>query len=135
MFHLPWQNADPENTATWARYTSKLCSHCAASCCGLPVEVKATDLVRMGLIDEFSLEEDPKYIARRLMKKGLVEHFHAKTATFTLARRANGDCLFLDEAARRCTIYHNRPDTCRNHPGIGPRAGYCAFRIKTSALR
>ncbi|MFH0783490.1 MAG: YkgJ family cysteine cluster protein [Pseudomonadota bacterium] len=133
MLHLPKHNADLENTATWAKYSSKLCDHCSASCCNLPVEVKVCDLVRMALMDEFSLEEDPKFIARRLMKERLVEHFHARTATFTLARRANGDCIYLDSSTRRCTIYANRPDTCRNHPRIGPRAGYCAFRVKTPA--
>ena len=130
MLHIPRQNADLDNTATWAKYSPKLCHHCVASCCSLPVEVKAGDLVRMELVDEFSLQEDPKYLARRLMKQRLVDHFHARTATFTLARRANGDCIYLDSHSRRCTIYSSRPDTCRNHPGIGPRSGYCAFRTK-----
>jgi Fe-S-cluster containining protein len=130
MLHLPRQSANLDNTATWAKYSPKLCNHCAASCCSLPVEVKAGDLIRMELADEFSLQEDMKYIARRLMKERLVEHFHARTATFTLARRANGDCIFLDNGTRLCSIYANRPDTCRNHPGIGPRSGYCAFKAK-----
>ncbi|MBU1564162.1 MAG: YkgJ family cysteine cluster protein [Proteobacteria bacterium] len=130
MLHLPKQNADLENTRTWAKYSSKLCGHCVASCCSLPVEVKTEDLVRMQLIEEFSLQEDPKYIARRLIKERLVDHFHARTATFTLARRANGDCIYLDCSTRRCIIYFSRPDTCRNHPGIGPRSGYCAFKKK-----
>ncbi len=128
MLQLPRQNADLENTATWTKYSSKLCRYCTASCCSLPVEVKVEDLVRMKLIEEFFLEENPKYLARRLHKEGHIEHFHARTATFTLARRANGDCIYLGSSTRRCTIYADRPDTCRNHPGIGPRSGYCAFR-------
>lgn len=132
MLRLPRQNADLENTATWAKFSPKLCNHCSASCCSLPVEVKAGDLVRMALIDAFALTEDPKFIARKLMKERLVEHFHARTATFTLARQANGDCIYLDNVTRQCTIYANRPDTCRNHPRIGPRSGYCAFRMKIS---
>jgi len=130
MLHIPRQNADLDDTATWAKYFPKLCHHCAASCCSLPVEVKAGDLIRMDLMDEFSLQEDPKYLARKLKKQRLVDHFHARTATFTLARRANGDCIYLDNDSRRCTIYSSRPDTCRNHPGTGPRSGYCAFRMK-----
>ncbi len=126
---LPPQ-ADLDNTATWAKYSAKLCRYCAARCCTLPVEVKGPDLVRMGVIDAFDLEGDPKFIARRLMKEHLVDHFHARTATFTLARRASGDCIYLDGKTRRCTIYDRRPDTCRNHPQIGPRTGYCAFRLK-----
>ena len=89
-------------------------------------------LVRMELMDEFELEEDLKHTARRLMKQHLVEHFHSKTKTFTLARMASGDCLFLDSRTRRCTIYSQRPDTCRNHPQVGPRSGYCAFKQKVS---
>ncbi|MFO6369419.1 YkgJ family cysteine cluster protein, partial [Pseudomonas aeruginosa] len=46
----------------------------------------------------------------------------------TLTRMANGDCLYLDRKTRLCTIYARRPDTCRNHPRIGPRPGYCAYR-------
>ncbi|MFO6335145.1 YkgJ family cysteine cluster protein, partial [Pseudomonas aeruginosa] len=34
----------------------------------------------------------------------------------------------LDRKTRLCTIYARRPDTCRNHPRIGPRPGYCAYR-------
>ena len=130
MLHIPRQDADLDNIATWAKYSSKLCRHCAASCCSLPVEVKAEDLARMHLVDAFSLQEDLKFIARKLTKERFVEHFHARTGTFTLARRANGDCIFLDNSSRRCTIYADRPDTCRNHPGIGPRSGYCAFKAK-----
>jgi len=126
---LPPQ-ADPDNTATWAKYSAKLCRHCAACCCSLSVEVRGPDLVRMGLIEEFSLQEDAKFIARKLIKDRLVDHFHARTATFTLARRASGDCIYLDIKTRRCTIYDRRPDTCRNHPQVGPRSGYCAFRLK-----
>lgn len=123
--------ADPENTATWRKYAKKLCNSCRGTCCSLPVEVKAPDLVRIGLIGSFELEEDPKFIARRLKKKQVVEHYHGKSETFTLARMANGDCLYLDSRSRRCTIYKKRPETCRNHPHIGPRPGYCAYIPKS----
>ncbi len=133
MIALPRVQADIDKTATWAKYNKRLCDHCTASCCSLPVEVKSADLVRMELMDEFELEEDLKHIARRLMKQHLVEHFHSKTETFTLARMASGDCIFLDAGTRRCSIYQQRPATCRNHPQVGPRSGYCAFRKKESA--
>lgn len=133
MIQLPTSQADIDDTATWTKYSKRLCDHCGASCCSLPVEVQASDLIRMELMDEFELEEDLKHIARRLMKQHLVEHFHSKTKTFTLARMASGDCLFLDSRSRRCTIYFQRPNTCRNHPQVGPRAGYCAFKRKVSA--
>ncbi len=130
MFQLPAVEADIDNTATWVKYSKKLCDHCNASCCNLPVEVQPSDLVRMELMDEFELQEELKHIARRLKKQHLVEHFHSKTQTLTLARMANGDCIFLDSLTRRCSIYSKRPDTCRNHPRIGPKSGYCAFLKK-----
>jgi Fe-S-cluster containining protein len=129
----PHIQADIDNIATWAKYNAKLCELCKATCCSLPVEVKAKDLVRMELVDEFELQDNSKKIAKRLMKERVVEHFHAKSETFTLARMANGDCLYLDHHSRRCTIYGKRPDTCRNHPQVGPRSGYCAFQNKTAA--
>ncbi|HET8870625.1 MAG TPA: YkgJ family cysteine cluster protein, partial [Aquabacterium sp.] len=69
-------------------------------------------------------------IAKRLTKAGIVARFNNKYELFTLARRASGDCLYLDANTRRCTIYEKRPHTCRNHPKVGPRPGYCAFRAK-----
>jgi len=90
--------------------------------------VRISDLVRMKLIHPLEADEPAKQIARRLRKAGLIEHFNFKQAIFTLARRANDDCLYLDQHNRRCTIYDNRPDTCRNHPQVGPRPGYCAFQ-------
>ena len=44
-----------------------------------------------------------------------------------MARRANGDCQFLDATTRRCTVYDNRPGTCRKHPQVGPRPGHCPY--------
>ena len=66
-------------------------------------------------------------IAKRLQKEGIVERFNQKSGIFTLQRMSNNDCLYLDRKSRMCTIYETRPDTCRNHPRIGPRPGYCAY--------
>lgn len=115
---------------TWMKYRKKLCKTCNATCCSLPVEAKPHDLVRMGVMDDFELQDNMKSIAKRLKKKGIVDHFHWKTDTFTIARRPNGDCIYLGNDTRRCSIYDMRPDTCRNHPHIGPRPGYCAFQPK-----
>lgn len=94
----------------------------------MPVEVRLPDLVRLGLVDPFEAEHDaPKQIAKRLDKAGLIDHFNFKASIFTLARRASGDCLYLDANTRRCTVYEQRPDTCRKHPQIGPRPGHCPY--------
>uniref|UniRef100_UPI003857E4FC YkgJ family cysteine cluster protein n=1 Tax=Chromobacterium rhizoryzae TaxID=1778675 RepID=UPI003857E4FC len=97
------------------------------SCCSMPVEVRLPDLVRMGVVDEFELEEPIKNIAKRLEKQRLIQHFNFKRELFTLARRANGDCMHLDQKTRLCTIYERRPNTCRNHPKVGPKPGFCAY--------
>jgi Fe-S-cluster containining protein len=119
---------DVDRLETWTRYRAGLCDGCVANCCTMPVEVRVADLVRLGLVDPFEAEhEAPKQIARRLEKAGLVDHFNFKHSRFTLARRASGDCHFLDAESRRCSVYAQRPDTCRKHPQVGPRPGHCPY--------
>ena len=119
---------DVDRTETWTRYRKGLCEGCAARCCTMPVEVRVPDLLRLGLVEPFEAEhETPAVIARRLQRAGIVGHFSHKHAVFTLAQRAGGDCLFLDAISRRCTVYERRPDTCRQHPAVGPRPGYCPY--------
>lgn len=124
-------SADLDDLSTWVRYRNGLCDTCYAVCCTMPAEVRVKDLVRLGFVDEFDLDADPKQLARQLQKQGIIEHFNFRHGLFTLARRSNGDCRFLDPRTRRCSVYEQRPDTCRKHPQtIGPRPGYCAFRQK-----
>lgn len=130
MKNIVINSTDIDRTDTWVRYRNGLCQHCAATCCTMPVEVRVADLIRIGVVDAFEADEDPKKLAKRLDKAGVIDHFNHRAALFTLARRANGDCLYLDRETRLCTIYDKRPDTCRNHPRIGPRPGFCAFRDK-----
>lgn len=98
----------------------------------MPLEVRVSDLVRLGLVDEFEAEnEDPARIAKRLQKARVVERYNTKAEVFTMMRRADGDCTWLDAKTRRCTVYEQRPDTCRLHPQKkSPRVGYCAFGAK-----
>ena len=122
---------DVDNCDTWTRYRSGLCDSCAANCCTMPVEVKMADLVRLELVDPFEAEhEEPKQIAKRLSRAGQIDHFNFRNSLFTLARRASGDCVHLDSNTRRCTVYEQRPDTCRKHPQVGPRPGHCPYGRK-----
>ena len=123
--------AELDRLDTWAKYTADMCHSCMSSCCTLPVEVRLNDLIRIGVVDEFERSEPLKNIAKRLQKDGLVERFHQKSGIFTLVRMSNNDCYYLDRKTRLCTIYEKRPDTCRNHPKIGPRPGYCAYKPKS----
>ena len=123
--------ADPDRLETWLRFTGNpMCLDCNATCCSLPVEVRLPDLIRLGVIDEFEAGEPAKQIAKRLMKDGIVGRFNQKSGIFTLEQHSSGDCLYLDQKTRLCTVYAKRPDTCRNHPRIGPKPGYCAWRPK-----
>ena len=122
--------ADIDRLDTWQKYRKGLCDTCNASCCTLPVEVRLDDLIRLGLVDEFERGEPLSRIAKRLQKEGVVGRFHQKSGIFTLSRMSNDDCLLLDPRSRRCTVYDRRPATCRNHPQIGPRPGFCAYRPK-----
>jgi Fe-S-cluster containining protein len=125
---------DVDRCETWTRYKNGLCDTCAANCCTMPVEVKLADLVRLELVDPFDAEhEDPKQIAKRLSKAGLIEHFNFKNSIFSLARRASGDCQFLDAKTRRCTVYDKRPNTCRLHPQVGPRPNHCPYGNKAQS--
>ena len=124
----PLAIVDVDRPDTWTKYRSGLCDGCAANCCTMPVEVKLPDLIRLGLVDAFEAEHEPaKQIAKRLAKAGLIEHFNFKNSIFTLARRASGDCHYLDAVTRRCTVYEKRPNTCRLHPQVGPRPGHCPY--------
>lgn len=127
----PIRFVDVDRLDTWSRYRSGLCERCAAHCCTMPVEVRLPDLVRLQLVDAFEAEHEvPKQIAKRLSKAGLIEHFNFKNSIFTLARRASGDCQFLDAQSRRCTVYELRPSTCRTHPQVGPKPGHCPYGPK-----
>lgn len=126
---------DVDRPETWSRWRPGLCDRCNAHCCTMPLEVRLPDLVRLQLVDAFEAEhEEPRRIAKRLQKAGLIDHFNHKHGLFTIARRASGDCHFLDAATRRCTVYERRPDTCRLHPQTkSPRPGWCAYGAKALA--
>ena len=124
------QMTNIEDTSTWTKYYKSNCKNCLAWCCRMPVEVYVSDLIRLGVLDEFEAQEPAKNLYKTLKKRKIVEHYVGKTQKFTLTRLANGDCHFLNQLTRGCTVYENRPDTCRNHPQIGPRTGYCPYQPK-----
>jgi hypothetical protein len=122
--------ADIARTDTWHRYRKGLCDSCMAGCCQLPVEVRVADLVRLEVIDAFDRDESAKNIGKRLLKAGVIQHVNQRDGIFTLTQHSSGDCLYLDRVSRRCTVYDKRPDTCRQHPVVGPRPGFCAYRAQ-----
>ncbi len=123
---------DVDRLETWSRYRKGLCESCRANCCTMPLEVQISDLIRLGLVDAFEAEHvEHRLIARRLLKTRAIDHYNPKHDIFTLARRASGDCQFLNPDTRRCTVYAQRPETCRLHPTVkSPKTGWCAYGTK-----
>lgn len=91
----------------------------------MPVEIKLSDLIRLGLVSEDEAMHSIKKLAKRLIKEGVIVSYRQGTEFFMLAQKVNRDCLFLDSKTRLCTVYEKRPDTCRQFPSIGPRPGFC----------
>lgn len=116
---------DQDRPSTWVKYRSGLCDGCHATCCTMPVEVNAADLLRLGLISEEEAAGSLKKAAARLGRLGLVRNFRAATGLFLLEQKRGRDCVFLGEKDRLCTVYDRRPDVCRRFPEIGPRPGFC----------
>ena len=117
---------DKDRPSTWKKYDSQFCIQCKAGCCTMPVEVKGSDLVRLNVISNDELENSVKKAAKKLKKIGVISTYRNGTDYFMLSQRPNGECYFLDAKTRFCTVYENRPDTCREFPAVrGTRVGYC----------
>ncbi len=97
----------------------------------MPVEVKASDLVRLNIATEDEFLNSIKKTAKRLKKEGFISSCREGTEFFMLTQKSNDDCYFLDAKTRLCTVYDLRPDTCRDFPSIvGPKIGYCPSEKK-----
>jgi uncharacterized protein len=83
------------------------CSQCGDCCTGAPGYVWMTgeeirllaDHVTAGNVAEF----ERLYVRKVGVRKSLVEY-------------PNGDCVFFDPKARKCTVYEARPRQCRTWP-------------------
>jgi len=97
----------------------------------MPVEVKSSDLIRLGFVTIDEIQHSIKKTAKRLKKEGLIASYREGTDLFMLTQKSNDDCYFLDSKTRLCTVYDRRPDTCRDFPvRVGPRVGYCPYERK-----
>lgn len=116
---------DIDRPSTWKAFRNGMCHGCFGGCCTMPVEVKLSDLIRLGLTDEDEAQTSMKKLAKRLIKEGVISSYRQGTDLFMLSQKANLDCYYLDSKTRLCTVYENRPDVCRKFPEIGPRPGFC----------
>jgi Fe-S-cluster containining protein len=94
------------------------CDKCPAYCCSYPlIEVSKRDIARLAKhfsIDEASAERRfTKYDAGE--KSAVLRH--SKDRIFKSV------CMFLDQKARRCTVYESRPAVCREYPD----SKYCGY--------
>jgi Fe-S-cluster containining protein len=76
------------------------CAGCANSCCG-----KNPHLTPVLLPSE---ERKFKKYSRKIKT--------AKRDMFVLAKKENGNCVFLDEKTNRCSVYSKRPLECKIYP-------------------
>jgi Fe-S-cluster containining protein len=117
------------NLHNWRPFKKELCDSCIGLCCYMPVEVRTSDLIRMGLLEEFHLELEERHLVKEALKHPGVDRYTKSTEKFTLTQKPSGSCYFLNKEGR-CTIYEERPETCRNHPKVGPKPGFCAYYQK-----
>ena len=125
-----YSNVELSKPFTWVKYKEGMCDNCMALCCRLPTELTLDELIRMEVLTEFHRDEPIKKVAKELKKQGIIKLFNLKREIFTLNQRSDNDCIFLDEETRRCTVYENRPDNCRDFPKEG---GTCAYTKKDDA--
>ena len=122
---------DKDRPSTWKKYDSNFCTSCKANCCAMPVEVKSEDLIRLDVTTEDEIQHSIKKTAKRLKKEGIITSYREGTDLFMLSQRSNGDCYFMHEKTRLCTVYEKRPNTCRDFPAkIGTRVGFCPSEKK-----
>lgn len=91
----------------------------------MPVEINSEDLVRLGLCGLEEVEQNPKKVAKKLIKEGILSSYRDGTGLFMMTQKPNDDCYFLDLKSRLCTVYDRRPGVCREFPKIGPKPGFC----------
>lgn len=113
----------------WTKYKKGLCELCSATCCFMPVEASVSDLIRLNILDEFHMELSERDKIKDALKHPAILRYTASSEKFTLKQKPDGSCFFLD-LNKKCTKYNQRPETCRNHPQVGPRPGFCAFRSR-----
>ena len=101
----------------------------------MPVEVRLTDLIRLGVVTEDEALGSIKKVSKRLIKEGVVSSYRHGTEFFMLTQKYGRDCYFLDSKTRLCTVYDRRPDVCREFPSIGPRPGWCPVTPKQSVSK
>lgn len=82
------------------------CTQCGDCCSGAPgyVWVEQDEIDALAKRMEMAPEEFEKMYVRDVRQKRSLREF------------PNGDCVFLHETSRGCTVYEDRPKQCRTWP-------------------
>ena len=83
------------------------CTQCGNCCTGAPGFVWVNDAEIAALAAEIGMENVDKFEQKYVRKVG---------ARRSLKEFSNGDCVFFDGEARKCTVYGARPRQCRTWP-------------------
>jgi Fe-S-cluster containining protein len=91
----------------WYRYGLKFaCTGCGDCCTGAPgyVWVNVSEIEALASAVGIPVEEfQRRYVRQVGIRRSLIEF-------------ANGDCVFFDNASRKCRVYDARPRQCRTWP-------------------
>jgi Fe-S-cluster containining protein len=100
------------------------CSKCPAYCCSIYERVVVTkrDLNRLARYFNLSVEATEKKYTKFFGKERILRR--RKDVIFKEA------CQFLDPETRGCTIYHGRPEVCREYPARSRCAYYDLLRFE-----
>jgi uncharacterized protein len=82
------------------------CTQCGDCCTGAPGYVWVNQAEIEALAEKFQMSVpafESKYVRKIGARRSLVEY-------------PNGDCVFFDGIARKCTVYDSRPRQCRTWP-------------------
>ena len=120
-------HVDKDKPYTWDKYKDGMCNHCIATCCSMPVEVSREDMLKMGLITEFDMDEPIKSLVKRLEKERIIKYYRHKTNMFMLEQTKEGLCIMFDVENHGCTVYDNMPEACANFPAVSSRPGFCPY--------
>lgn len=86
------------------------CSKCPAYCCSVYERVSVTGRDLRRLAKHFGVTEE--VASKRYTRMNSGERVLRRTPDVIFERA----CMFLDRETRGCTIYHARPNVCREYP-------------------
>jgi Fe-S-cluster containining protein len=100
------------------------CDKCPAFCCSIYERVQVTkrDITRLAKHFGVSFETARRRFTKQWESERVLKKVEDKLFPET--------CLFLDQDKRGCTIYHSRPNVCREYPDRSRCAYYDVLQFE-----